>query len=1472
MEKELPNIFGMQQQGQLQPLQENPDAAPKPLNLPNIFQQGEPDDSFAQNVTGTIAGAADFMSGAITGPLSGLAGLSTFAVTGDMERAIGAIEYWSSYTPAELAKKIGVPEQYIYNHAYETIMTVPELVDKGADELGEWARTHSGDNDTYSAVVGAGTKGVATLITYLLGAKGASAGLGKARAAYKDARGKLSDASPERKIYENEKNIEEVSSLVDDAIGRKRPDTEKGPGGTGAVAELRLADDNIPVKTTDGTLKPEETLAGPQLEGVMGFESKGEPTAPIQKQGRAGPDGEVPTLEQGGQADLFAAKRDTPFSRSVLPDEAAARLEEGMPAKGSPDQGVLPFIPELQSKMGIVDDGLSTALGRQESFDFGVDVIFNEGQNAYNKPGFLRTAEDVIATRKFEKNVGRIEEKVNTPESDGTGAVRSGRGFGHSQRGAANFGVAEWIVDKAATVAKRIKAFMNGGKAPEHFYAPREHMSDWEKLSPLEKDVVPDTRPIGDVLEDVEIVKQHSSKAKVIAKAVRLKAKSTGRYFKDITKRGAVFFTESNIRSYYSENPVLKSTIDRLSEINTKWDRINEALRENEVYSGVKSKLGRTAWKIFSPNLKSSLMRQEAGVLGRIDAMKQPDRITLFKAMHHFDNHPDLISSGLMWPTRDMLAKQGLNDTQISIYQHWTKIADNAYDILDYGWRLAKPKSKGVRRIPGYFPHMYRGKYEVRIEDGKGNLVFWTRAESKAMAYKLWEKIQARAAQSADPHMQKVAREGRMLEPEANQNANSVAGLVEAYEKTLRMMDEGHGATKGIAKLFDGIRASLNAGQITHAHNRAGVRGHLTDAFWGDKQFSKESRKSLENYISAVTEFAKKQEIIHKVENPLRAAENKIVNDMKMPNTYEFLRRRIAANKGQPRNITQGFEKSVDSVMESVVDFVTRGNMAPPSVRGQLQFVRNWFTTMKIGFYKPMYLAMNVLQPHFMGLQVMVREKARLGKGNPWLEALKLDINILDFPGVRANAEHRGIALRAMKEKKLNPSLMENTDFMTTNKLTWGEVARRTITGRGIAEHIESVGRLKSLVYAYEVYKSAGMNKEMAYQSATKVVDEIMMNYDRVKRPAAYQDYGLIGEAMSPFATFAHGQMGNALITAKVAMKLAKEGKPLAALEPVVANIGVSMFFAGAMGIIGLAELDLLAKILNAALEVGKAEFRVPEISKTLANTKALSEVVGDDKTIMGISTHDSIRYGVVSAMTRNIPGMESGINMGAGMAAPAANDLLSAPSLGWLKDLFWGDDSAVMSMLRISTGQGSKADWWNVANKTFIPSSVSGTAARAQAVEQGQFNWGTKEDWATKMMPKERDKLLHSVYPNAWNKGQGTVPMSPSDWRVRMWTGAKSLDESLNREIRTQYKTDKFKRQNRVTSIYQRAADALESGKAVPAEVLKQAYEEGITASELIKRARDKAWLRRQGEVEAGIGKKATPANRLKIQKLNEY
>jgi hypothetical protein len=166
----------------------------------------------------------------------------------------------------------------------------------------------------------------------------------------------------------------------------------------------------------------------------------------------------------------------------------------------------------------------------------------------------------------------------------------------------------------------------------------------------------------------------------------------------------------------------------------------------------------------------------------------------------------------------------------------------------------------------------------------------------------------------------------------------------------------------------------------------------------------------------------------------------------------------------------------------------------------------------------------------------------------------------------------------------------------------------------------------------------------------------------------------------------------------------------------------------------------------------------------------------------------------------------------------------------------------------------------------------VSGWAARAQAVEQGQFNWGTKEDWGDKMIPKERDKLLHSVYPNAWNKGQGTVEMNPADWRARMWTGAKSLDESLRREHRTQYKTDKFKRQNRITSIYQRAADALESGNPVPTEVLKQAYEEGITASELIKRARDKAWLRRQGEVEAGIGKKATPANRLRIQKLDEY
>jgi len=141
-----------------------------------------------------------------------------------------------------------------------------------------------------------------------------------------------------------------------------------------------------------------------------------------------------------------------------------------------------------------------------------------------------------------------------------------------------------------------------------------------------------------------------------------------------------------------------------------------------------------------------------------------------------------------------------------------------------------------------------------------------------------------------------------------------------------------------------------------------------------------------------------------------------------------------------------------------------------------------------------------------------------------------------------------------------------------------------------------------------------------------------------------YQNLGVAGEALSPFAVFRNAYIGNTIL----ALRAAKAGHP-STWKPIIAMASTYLALAGAAGVVGMGEYDLLIDFFRYMFPQYVDEIP-PKSTELFAK---LPDTFGGD----------ALRFGLISAAT--------GINAGASMAAVAFDDMTNIALVDFMKGLF---------------------------------------------------------------------------------------------------------------------------------------------------------------------------------------------------------
>jgi len=1354
--------------------------APGGTQDPNApVTMGSAFESAAKDTAQAAAWGTDFVVGGIQAIAGGAHALSSLAYEAlhptkkmDLGNAVKQIENWTKYMPSDLAVMLGVPEEWVKGWVTEELDKIPHAISTKSDDIGEWVRENSD-----SVGLATGTKTALEVGTYAIafGLAGKASGRMKQRSEKKQAEQK------ERDLYNESLAAQEAA--VDAAIGRPPKSEFVGPH---------------PKPPLRGPVQPTQSAKmGPSL-----------PEPQVMRRGRDMEFKKDPQFtgvrpnKRGEVYDPTVPWDYTDFQKARIEKVETVDPQMHLPETAFPlDFPVRPKLPEVVAeapkRRGRKKKQQPTVLtleeqGRQQILDFDRDPTFERGQALGDHPGFLRSAEDLLASRYFNKKMGAIE-----------GRTARGR-----QRGATDFGFSE-------AVGNFIKDSLKGWKNPKMIppVSPRKmwEATNYDKLTPEQRLVVPDVRPLENLLAEIEIDVTPTKGEKGFIDR-NPKSSFFGKQVKDIKKFGKNMLTEYHMTQMYAHNPFIKWGIDNLNAIAIKWDRLGESIREHEVFS--EGGFGLTAMKY--------LKRKEAGPIGFVDNLQPSSKQKVYDTRVFFDDAKILHEQGLMWPTEKMLQERGLNAAEIQGYQGLAKMTDTLYDVVNYARGLLGKKN--IRRIPGYFPHLYEGNWTFQVVVPKQRPatkttparvewapVFFTRTTSKMAATKLKSKLENMA--KTNPEIAKLLTDAEFRPPERMKAADDVTSMNAAFEEALRVYDEGHWATPVLQKVFHTLKGNVSEGVLTHALNRSGVKGSIANDFGLQKVDTAKLKEGQERYVRAVMEYAKRAEIITKVEKPLSDYKKRLVEDMKLPETVDYIESSIALYKGDAKNHFQAFDNGVEMVFDGIVSALTLGKQgfSGQSVRNGNMWIRNYFATKALGFYRLSYLGGNVLQPHYVGLGTMSTEAARLGKGDPYTSMALLELNTADVGWLKKlDPETRELLDWGIRNKVLTPSLFENVDFgVGTAKMSAAEKTKRIVTGRGAAEYIEKMGRMKAFVASYKFYRSADFGKTAARDAAVGMTDRIMFNYNKTARPHIYTDFGIIGETMSPFAVFAHSMMSNTVLAAKA---IAHNKGAANKVKPLVANMSTQLFFGGIKGIVGVAEVGLILSGINKLLEWAGADYRVPSLNAWL-----LEQEYGD-----------LLTFGAASAATTAVT--EHGANVGSLFRAPAADDFLSAAGMEW-----WIGDvlgKATPALFRLFGEGGTEADVAEVFH-VMAPNATAGMQDMYWARNNPENVAG--------------EKTIGDIN----NRLAGRYPSSKAERITRAVTGSRSLKHERYNMAFQEFKDRNMSASGKRRTAVEQGAYHIMRGEKVPNELYTRALNEGILPQQFHKKMLEEVKRHKYGALE---------------------
>lgn len=359
------------------------------------------------------------------------------------------------------------------------------------------------------------------------------------------------------------------------------------------------------------------------------------------------------------------------------------------------------------------------------------------------------------------------------------------------------------------------------------------------------------------------------------------------------------------------------------------------------------------------------------------------------------------------------------------------------------------------------------------------------------------------------------------------------------------------------------------------------------------------------------------------------------------------------------------------------------------------------------------------------------------------------------------------------------------------------------LTGEKQSTAADTFSRMMSFAMLVEHYKARGLTGKELYDAAGRATDENMVQYGRQYKAPVFQKMGVIGDMVSPLATFSQAALGNMVADINHMMSTpAGRGKLRAAL-PFMATMAITTVMTGVIGAPLVAEYELLAGLLN-------------KLSVALGGQKILPSFI--DIVLQGDNTVSNrvLSHGAMSAGTMPLTGGE-GLDISSsnrwqpifqGMAMGEKSLLEFLPSLNW------------------AVQQGG--------HFTTLAGHMSGAIPVSDA-EYREAKMGVLPGWTKGLVDDMQfGATSREMVPNL--RGDATVPQTDME-RTAKYLGTSTIHGSVERERNYRSKQRRMAEQPRVNRLKERMADAFFKGdKATGQSLARQlATRYGLTDKELM-------------------------------------
>ncbi len=672
-----------------------------------------------------------------------------------------------------------------------------------------------------------------------------------------------------------------------------------------------------------------------------------------------------------------------------------------------------------------------------------------------------------------------------------------------------------------------------------------------------------------------------------------------------------------------------------------------------------------------------------------------------------------LASKGLQWPTTEMLKAEGLNDRQVVAYQKMTKGIDKAWDMIEEALALA---GQSVVRIPGYFPHFWTGSFKLKLTDGNrtiGMNAFPNKWAAEMAAKDMDKQGVTYIRDYPNSHIKPPDVAASIID--AMTIFRNKKGLGKPLLDMLVKFDEL--SKRGIIKSALERDANLQGYDAQKGFNALGSMGphnkRLIDAYRA--------------HIESASEFWRNAKTANEVYGPyLRDIPTQMFDSA--PHFKEAVQEFMQRSTGQSKNHLSWLDEGLRAAG------LTAG--LPPGTVGAITHALGASVTFsKLIVTNPKFLANQVFQPMLGWADILMAHQTRLDAGAKGGDVTAAWTTLLregaTFELHKRSKDAQAALDWAKKNNKIDVYSADHVSFLHS-KDPFHQTKKYGFYW--LPQYIENRGRSVAFLANYEYFKKI-MPKEDAYHAAANQTDLNMGNYEHMNSASMFTDLGTVGRSLRPFVLIRNAYLGKAMMAAEMAYQGIKKGNPAAA-TPLVAMMGAYFFAAGATGMLGFQEWDMLARWYNST-NPDKPMKRPAEF---------LKESGAPDWTVYGALAMSMGEYAV---------------DIGPGLGAPAMTELGGIPAI----DAGVGMAKVFKEAFTMATGGNANSENVWAGMQPFMP-----PLAKAHIEEQY-------------FAPK-----MGGNVPGT-NKFDATIARTPTESMMYQITGARTITEQKRRSENSLYK-----------------------------------------------------------------------------------